>query len=62
MINMSRERILFLFSDVMSYAAYGEADQALVADQKMILQRKFKKYFRIKVFMPKPGGGTFIDG
>ena len=46
----------------MSYAAYGDADQALVAEQKLSLQRKFKKYFRIKVFMPKPGGGTFIDG
>ena len=26
------------------------------------LQPRFRKYFKIKLFMPRPGGGTFIDG
>ena len=50
------------YSDIKSYAAYGEAQQALVSLQKSFLQERFKHYFRIKLFMPRPGGGTFIDG
>ena len=40
----------------------GEAQQGLVANQKAFLQDRFRTYFRIKLFMPRPGGGTFIDG
>ena len=50
------------YSDIKSYAAYGEVQQGLVATQKAFLQERFRKYFRIKLFMPRPGGGTFIDG
>ena len=44
------------------YLFSGEAEQLLVQCEKEELQYKFRKYFRIKLFMPKQGGGTFIDG
>ena len=50
------------YSDIKAYAAYGEVQKSLVALQKDILQERFRKHFRIKLFMPRPGGGTFIDG
>ena len=50
------------YSDIKSYAAYGKVQQGLVATQKAFLQDRFRTYFKIKLFMPRPGGGTFIDG
>ena len=50
------------YSDIKAYSAYGKTQQSLVATQKDFLQERFRTYFRIKLFMPRPGGGTFIDG
>ena len=48
------EHLPFLFS--------GEAQQLLVKFMKEDLQKRFRKYFRIKLFTPRPGGGTCIGG
>ena len=34
----------------------------MVAAQKIELQRKFKEAFGVKLWKPKPGGGTYMDG
>ena len=44
------------YCEVQNYAAFGEENQESVATQKILLQRRFKKYFKLKIFMPKQGG------
>ena len=41
---------------------YRGPDAEFVALQKLELQRRFKEVFGIKLWKPRPGGGTYMDG
>ena len=40
----------------------GDINKGLVAAQKLVLQQKFKDAFGVRLWKPKPGGGTYMDG
>ena len=56
----SRKHIANIVHNLLAYR--GDANNRSVAAQKIILQQRFKDEFGIKLWKPKPGGGTYMDG